>query len=622
MEDEQTEDSPENINSVERGASGNTALPLAERDAAWDGPEATKRVFEWARTAKGEIDAAKAKQCFFWVDPDHEAIQSGYKLIYCGIVDGKATIVPKGVFGCAGALRGARGTGVSIPSGDVSAVEGKINAVYARMRSEFKDPSLTSPLEDKEQPRMTNPVIVRADGSHDPMTGSHSHSHPAFGSQGGDKTHEHEHSHDGDADHKHSHEDGARADAPAVTASMYVPITRIDTDKRIVEGQATSDVIDHYGTIFDYNSSKRAFQQWQGNIREMHDPKKAVGRAIDIEHDDTDRKIFVRARISKGAPDTWEKVLDGTLSGFSIGAHWNGQKPVIEQVERNGRAIPVYKDYALAELSLVDSAGSPGCDIRVVRADGIATDVLAEDEPAVSEQAQNRAERAGARLSTDTQAALHNARDGMVQQARDLMALCGCAVCQGAIDILDPDHDGDVDALGGIGDTDNDAPNVMQAASDRELEPVIQRLLAPTLSRVNAMCARIAATPQTTPTTTIDTGAIERRLDAIDQRTTDVARSADIAEVRSLLSEVKELATGVKDLTERIAAQPAAGGPIPNAAAMDKLLAGGAGGKGAAAISDTDLVRLAHERGMLQSQEDMVTGAARQIRESIFGAQR
>jgi ATP-dependent protease ClpP protease subunit len=52
--------------------------------------------------------------------------------------------------------------------------------------------------------------VLNADGNHAPMTGTHSHSHPAYGSQGGDTTHSHEHSHDGDASHQHSH-DGAAA---------------------------------------------------------------------------------------------------------------------------------------------------------------------------------------------------------------------------------------------------------------------------------------------------------------------------------------------------------------------------------------------------------------------------
>lgn len=47
------------------------------------------------------------------------------------------------------------------------------------------------------------PVVVNAEGGHVAMTGTHKHSHPAYGSQGGDAVHSHEHSHDGDASHGH-----------------------------------------------------------------------------------------------------------------------------------------------------------------------------------------------------------------------------------------------------------------------------------------------------------------------------------------------------------------------------------------------------------------------------------
>jgi ATP-dependent protease ClpP protease subunit len=56
------------------------------------------------------------------------------------------------------------------------------------------------------------PVTVAADGSHAPMSGDHSHAHPAYGSQGDDDSHEHAHSHDGDASHDHSHADGGDGD--------------------------------------------------------------------------------------------------------------------------------------------------------------------------------------------------------------------------------------------------------------------------------------------------------------------------------------------------------------------------------------------------------------------------
>jgi hypothetical protein len=72
-------------------------------------------------------------------------------------------------------------------------------------------------------PQAKAPAIVDADGSHGPMTGSHSHSHPAYGGQGGDAMHSHEHSHDGDSHHGHDHEpDGGGGDGPGNRTSSRV----------------------------------------------------------------------------------------------------------------------------------------------------------------------------------------------------------------------------------------------------------------------------------------------------------------------------------------------------------------------------------------------------------------
>jgi hypothetical protein len=73
----------------------------------------------------------------------------------------------------------------------------------------------------RKMPQARVPAVVNADGTHAPVTGTHAHAHPAYGSQGGDSVHSHEHSHDGDAHHGHSHDgdgdggaDGAQDRAP------------------------------------------------------------------------------------------------------------------------------------------------------------------------------------------------------------------------------------------------------------------------------------------------------------------------------------------------------------------------------------------------------------------------
>jgi hypothetical protein len=406
---------------------------------------------------------------------------------------------------------------------------------------------------------------------------------------------------------------GTRAMEPElVAAHMYVPISRIDKEKWEIEGQATSDVIDHYETIFDYDSSKRAFQTWKGNIREMHQ-NKAVGRALEWIPDDDNHRITLRARISRGAKDTWEKICDGTLTGFSIGIPAGKYK--VKQVERNGKSVPMYYDHELAEVSVVDNPGSPGCDIAIVRADGLLTDVLdnAEEAPPESEQSDDLT-RAGARISHITQDSLHGMRDGHLKNAQKTMSLCGCDECTGGMSALDPDSDGDIDLMPTSSlDWDSDGgKSDMTAVGMREIESVIVRSLAPTIQRANALFAQLAAQKQPA-IQAIDTSAIERRLATIE------GIVPGIAEVRSLLSEVKELTTRNHQLTEQIAAQPQTGGPFASGAAMDKMLATQAGA--APSMSNAEVIERARAMGLLTTQESQLAGASRQIAEMLNGRQ-
>ena len=73
-----------------------------------------------------------------------------------------------------------------------------------------------------------------------------------------------------------------------------------------------------------------------GNVREMHE-RVAVGRRVGVRCEDETRRIFVTIRISRGAETTWEKVLDGTLRGASIGAtnvRWERQRRSVGEAER------------------------------------------------------------------------------------------------------------------------------------------------------------------------------------------------------------------------------------------------------------------------------------------------
>lgn len=142
---------------------------------------------------------------------------------------------------------------------------------------------------------------------------------------------------------------------------LSVPITKVDKENRLVSGFATLDNVDTSDDVVTAEASKAAFTSFRGNIREMHQPI-AAGRMVDFQEDEFFhdgefyRGIFVTAYVSKGAQDTWEKVLDGTLQGFSIGGNITEQETkFVKDAGPNGKNIRFIKGYDLIELSLVDN---------------------------------------------------------------------------------------------------------------------------------------------------------------------------------------------------------------------------------------------------------------------------
>jgi hypothetical protein len=146
-----------------------------------------------------------------------------------------------------------------------------------------------------------------------------------------------------------------------------LPFAKVDKEKRTVSGFATLDNLDRHGDVVTPEASEKAFARFRGNLREMHQPI-AVGKVISFETQDYLDKdtnkvykgVYVNAYISKGAQDTWEKVLDGTLTGFSIGGNIVEASYEPGDTEDENRII---KDYELMELSLVDNPANPLANI-------------------------------------------------------------------------------------------------------------------------------------------------------------------------------------------------------------------------------------------------------------------
>ena len=365
----------------------------------------------------------------------------------------------------------------------------------------------------------------------------------------------------------------------------YAPITRVDADLREIELCATSEALDAHGTIFDYAASKEAFTRWLGNVREMHE-RRAVGRRVAVHCDDGARRVYVRLRISRGAQDTWEKVVDGTLRGASIGASdvvWRRER---RTVAGRSRWVNVATRYDLAELSLVDNPSNPDAlgvtFVRDAAPDVTLLDPLESADEAAPDATQG--ETAGAPETVEVSGQVERERQPLHEATRALLMGCGCTLCEVALATLaiDPLESGAADQ------TD-------------EARGAVTRALVEGL-RVNA--ARLEEMRATLGAAVAALHQQAERADADERRMT--AASADDAEPATRM--VEELRARVA----RLEAQPAPGGPA--ARAVEKTL-GGAGMAASGAAGPADEFRaLEALAGRLRDPQAQLAVAAEMIR--------
>jgi hypothetical protein len=159
----------------------------------------------------------------------------------------------------------------------------------------------------------------------------------------------------------------------AMTLELFLPITKVDEQKRLVHGTVAEEVIDKADEIFDYASSKPFFESWSsdiaaasegrslGNLRAMHG-QVAAGKLTRLAFDDAGRRIEAIAKVVDDGE--WRKVLEGVYSGFSIGGHYARRwKDPADPARMRYTAKPV-------EVSLVDNPCIPTATFSVIRADG------------------------------------------------------------------------------------------------------------------------------------------------------------------------------------------------------------------------------------------------------------
>lgn len=162
-------------------------------------------------------------------------------------------------------------------------------------------------------------------------------------------------------------------DAGAAPLRMFIPLTKVDIEKRLVYGVATAEEPDRSGEICDYESTKPYYKAWSdeiaknsggksvGNLRAMHQ-KIAAGKITEINYDDNGRRIEICAKVVDDGE--WEKVREGVYTGFSQGGRY------VKRWDDPATKLTRYTAEP-TEVSLVDLPCLPGATFSVVKAAGV-----------------------------------------------------------------------------------------------------------------------------------------------------------------------------------------------------------------------------------------------------------
>ena len=171
-------------------------------------------------------------------------------------------------------------------------------------------------------------------------------------------------------------------------ARVFVPLTKVDEEQRLVYGRITQEMLDKSGEVMDYTTSKPLFEKWsseiqensgglsKGNVRVMHGLT-AAGKLTELEFNDDEQAIDVCAKIVDDKE--WEKVTEGVYTGFSVGGKY--AKRWTEDV--NGEKVKKFTAQP-NEVSIVDNPCVPSACFSMFKADGseeqIAFQVENDDE--------------------------------------------------------------------------------------------------------------------------------------------------------------------------------------------------------------------------------------------------
>ena len=151
---------------------------------------------------------------------------------------------------------------------------------------------------------------------------------------------------------------------------MFIPLSKIDIEKRMCYGIATAEQPDKQGEICDYETSKPFYEKWsseiekasdgksKGNLRVMH-TNKVAGTIPQILFNDEAKQIEIAAKIIDD--NEWKMVLAGGYTGFSQGGSYARKWQDGEYTRYTSNPC---------EISLVDNPCLSSATFEVIKSDG------------------------------------------------------------------------------------------------------------------------------------------------------------------------------------------------------------------------------------------------------------
>ena len=163
--------------------------------------------------------------------------------------------------------------------------------------------------------------------------------------------------------------------------SLFLPITKVDEEKRLVYLRAAQEIPDRANEIMDYQKSRPYFEKWSqeqheasmgksyGNVRAMHQNRASGIIAEPLSFNDVDKAIDVVVKVTDD--EDWRKCKDGTYTGGSIGGSY-GERTI--EKSASGKNLTRYVAMP-NHLALADRPCIPTATFRLIKADGTEQDI-------------------------------------------------------------------------------------------------------------------------------------------------------------------------------------------------------------------------------------------------------